>query len=65
MTNKSPLDYLNELRLKSAAEALKANNKLSVTDIGFEMGFRSSQYFSRRFSEYFGMSPSKYRKQQF
>lgn len=62
LTNKSPIVYLNHLRLNNAARALEFRNGVSITDICFDCGFGSSQYFSRRFSEYFGQSPKEYRK---
>ena len=63
LSNKSPMMFLNELRLKLAAQDLEHKLDHSITDICFDCGFGSSQYFSRRFSEHFGMSPRAYRKQ--
>ncbi|WP_417247632.1 AraC family transcriptional regulator [Celeribacter sp.] len=63
VTNKTPIEYLNELRLESAAQQLRDATTKPITDIGFEAGFGSSQYFSRKFSEYYGMSPRTYRHQ--
>lgn len=63
VTNKAPIEYLNELRLESAAQQLTELRTKSITDIGFETGFGSSQYFSRKFSEHFGCSPRAYRDQ--
>lgn len=61
VTNKSPIEYLNDLRLEAAAEQLREPGPASITQIGFDLGFNSSQYFSRQFSEYFGMSPRSFR----
>jgi len=63
VTNKSPIEYLNELRLESAAKQLKEMKTKPITDIGFETGFGTSQYFSRKFSEHYGVSPRTYRHQ--
>jgi AraC-like DNA-binding protein len=43
--------------------SLKNNNK-SITDIAFETGFGSSQYFARVFKGLVGMTPSEYRHQR-
>ncbi|MBN9435207.1 MAG: helix-turn-helix domain-containing protein [Bosea sp.] len=34
---------------------------LSITDIAYATGFRSSQYFSLQFRRYFLTTPSRYR----
>ncbi|MCP4385683.1 MAG: AraC family transcriptional regulator [Hyphomicrobiales bacterium] len=62
LTNRSPIDYLNGLRLESAATELIREPDRSITDVCFQTGFNSSQYFSRRFSEFFGVPPRQYRK---
>jgi AraC family transcriptional regulator, L-rhamnose operon regulatory protein RhaS len=62
ITNQSPMTRLNNLRLEHAAELLISDPSLSVTDICFESGFNSSQYFSRKFLERFGLPPREYRK---
>ncbi len=64
VTNKAPIEYLNELRLENAAWQLTEVSDKSITDIGFEAGFGSSQYFSRKFSEHFGISPRSFRDQK-
>ena len=59
--NTSAMDYLNECRLDRAAQQLKKNRAASVTEIAFENGFNSSQYFATVFYQKFGMTPSRYR----
>lgn len=53
-------DYITMLRMEKAKEMLW-NTKKSITDIAIEMGYSSSQYFSKVFNEYVGMSPRKFR----
>ena len=57
----SPLHYLNEFRLKKAAERL-SRETLSVTRIAGDVGFADPSYFSRLFRRSYGMSPREYRR---
>jgi len=58
----SPSDYAQRLRIKRCCQRLIGTGE-SVTDIAFEFGFGSSQYFSRVFKKYLGTTPSDYRNQ--
>ena len=62
LTNTSPLDYLNRCRLDCAASRLTEATQESVTDIAFECGFTSSQYFATQFKKHFGCSPRAFRR---
>ena len=55
----SPGEYQQQLRLKSAAEAIRSGK--SVTMACYEVGFNDLSHFSRRFSQFFGCSPSQFR----
>lgn len=55
----SPIDDLLNARIEKAASLLKYSNK-SVTEIAGECGFSSLHYFSRKFKEKTGLSPSAY-----
>ena len=48
-------------RLQKAHDLLK-NSKLTVAEIGYQVGFRDPAHFSRSFSQYFGIAPSETRK---
>ena len=58
----TPLQYLNSLRLHTAAEALLIAEGASgsVTDIARMCGFREPLYFSRMFKKKYGLSPTYY-----
>lgn len=58
----TPLQYLNNLRLQTAAEALLKAEGISgsVTDIARMCGFREPLYFSRMFKKKYGLSPAHY-----
>ena len=57
----SPRSYLERLRLTRARQALEMTTR-KVSVIAAETGFTSPFYFSLRFKEWIGMSPSEYRQ---
>lgn len=62
ITNQTPQQHLNQLRLEAAATELKERPEKSVTDIAFDRGFSTSQYFSTAFRKAYGVTPREYRK---
>ena len=61
ITNMSPIQYLNYLRIKQAKIMLDEPSK-TVTEIAFACGFSSSQYFNRLFKTATRLTPMEYRK---
>lgn len=59
-TGLTPNDYLLRYRVQRAQEMLAASDQ-AITDIALAAGFSSSQYFSRVFRKYAGLTPSEYR----
>lgn len=57
----TPGSYIMQRRLESAAQRLLMEPYLSVTSIAYASGFTDSAYFTRRFHERYGQSPSEYR----
>lgn len=55
----SIFSYYQEFRMKEAARLLK-EEKLSVSDVGYELGFTNLSHFSRVFKEHIGMKPKQY-----
>lgn len=62
ITNMTPIQYLNFLRLKAAAELLGNNPRMDIQHIAYDCGFTSSQYFATIFKKLHGISPKDYRK---
>jgi AraC-like DNA-binding protein len=60
-TGTSVLTYVNSLRVTAACMDLTTTAK-SVTAIAFDAGFNDSNYFSRCFKNFTGLSPQDYRK---
>lgn len=56
----SPLEYLNQFRIRHASELLRHTN-LSVKEIGGRVGFEDANYFSRLFRQKSGMGARVYR----
>jgi len=61
-TNKSPHQYMLRLRIERSKELLK-DFRLSVLDVGLEVGFRNQQHFATVFRNSVGVPPSAYRTQ--
>jgi AraC-like DNA-binding protein len=64
ITNQTPPKYLMRCRLEQAARLLCSCAERTVTDVAFECGFESSQYFANVFHREFGCAPSDYRLRQ-
>jgi AraC-like DNA-binding protein len=61
ITNQSPMQYLNQCRVYFACKLLTGHRELNITNIAFQCGFSSSQYFASVFRKVTGMSPRTYR----
>jgi AraC family transcriptional regulator len=61
-TNQSPHQYMLRLRVERSKELL-ADSRLSVLDVGLEVGFRNQQHFATVFRNSVGLPPSVYRTQ--
>ena len=60
-TNKTFVQFLNEYRIGKAC-VLLVENKLSVTEIWYELGFNSSSNFNKIFKKIYQCTPMEYRK---
>lgn len=54
----SPLQYMNELRLKKAMSLLK-KREYSMSEIADRVGFTDYNHFGRQFRKYYGCAPSE------
>lgn len=59
-TGDSVLEMFLKLRLRHAAQLLR-HTTLPVSEVAEKVGFRSPFYFTKQFTSYYGVSPSKYR----
>jgi AraC-like DNA-binding protein len=56
-------DYINELRVAHAKQAMLKNPQQAIIDIAFESGYNSKNSFYNAFKRHTGMTPSDYRRQ--
>jgi len=61
-TGRTPANFYNRLLLDRAQDLLR-NHKLSVKEIGYELGFKTSSHFNTAFRRELGVSPLEYRRQ--
>jgi ligand-binding sensor domain-containing protein/AraC-like DNA-binding protein len=59
LTGMSPVEYIRSLRMKKAATLL-SENKYTVSEVMYKVGFSSSSYFAKCFQAEFGKSPKEY-----
>jgi len=60
-TGETFLDYLNLVRIRKAEELLLQSN-LSIYEVAYQVGFNSTNYFSKLFKRIAGKQPSEYRQ---
>jgi DNA-binding response OmpR family regulator len=59
ITGMTANDFVKSLRLKKATELLQ-ENRHTVYEIAYMVGYESSKYFSREFKKQFGKTPTEY-----
>jgi len=64
ISNCTPMVYINRIRLGEAAKRLKATQTVSATEIAYECGFSSAQYFTTVFKRHFGKTPQAFRNEK-
>ena len=57
--NITPKKYINDLKLAKSKLLIK-ENKYTISEIAFMLGFSSIHYFSRAFTQHYEISPSEY-----
>lgn len=57
----TPNEFILNARLKRAAELLKNNPELQITEIAYQTGFNSLRYFRHCFKASFNQTPQEYR----
>ena len=61
LTGYAPAQYLHRVRFEKSCELLR-NTTRSITEIAFDCGYASSQYFSEAFKKQACITPSEYRR---
>ena len=60
-TGMSPIAFLQNVRLRHAADLLKNSNS-RISEIAYQCGFNDSNYFTKIFTAHYSVSPAMYRK---
>ncbi|HZG76890.1 MAG TPA: helix-turn-helix domain-containing protein [Paenibacillus sp.] len=60
-TGESALETLTKLRLQKSCRLLELTSRL-VSEVAADVGFPSPFYFTRKFKEHYGVSPTAYRR---
>ncbi len=63
ITNCTPVDYLIRLRIERAAKIMEENSSTRIIDVAVGTGFWNSSYFSRKFKNIMGITPTDYLKE--
>ncbi|HTR40259.1 MAG TPA: AraC family transcriptional regulator [Pseudomonadales bacterium] len=63
LTGDTPSRLLNRFRVRLSQQPLRSGHR-TITEIAFNSGFSSSQYFSRIFKNIIGITPSQYRQRR-
>lgn len=59
-TGRSPIQYLQQVRIENARELLKTSN-LSIAEVAYSVGYPDNSYFSALFKKQISLSPKEYR----
>lgn len=59
LTNQSARDFIKTIRLKQAAELL-TQQKITISEVAYALGFNNLSHFSNTFKEFYGISPKEY-----
>lgn len=63
LTGSTPSEFLRNIRLRHAEQLLR-ESQLTVSEVAYRVGFNNPRYFSKHFTEMFGMPPSQYVKEK-
>lgn len=58
----SPIDYINEERIKFSKQILSKENNIQIRNVAFKSGFNSVSYFNRQFKKHELIKPSQFKK---
>ncbi|MDD4604437.1 MAG: AraC family transcriptional regulator [Bacteroidales bacterium] len=62
LTNETINAFIQRIRIEKAAQQLKNDEGVSISEIAYKCGFGSAAHFSRTFRKYFGLTAQEFRK---
>ena len=60
LTGETPVSFIRKQRLQRAAVLLK-QDRFTVSEVMYQVGFSSASYFTKSFTKEFGVSPKEYK----
>lgn len=60
-SGKTPIEFIRSIRLHRAVELLK-DSRYNVSEVAYQVGFNNPKYFTKYFTDEYGMLPSVYRE---
>jgi signal transduction histidine kinase/DNA-binding response OmpR family regulator/streptogramin lyase len=63
LTNQSSTEFIRTIRLKKAAQLISEQG-LNINEVYWKVGFNNRGYFTRSFTDIFGVSPSEYKRKK-
>ena len=60
LTGMTTSDFIKDIRLRQAAELLKADKNITISEVAYSVGFGQPKYFSTCFKKKYGVLPSEY-----
>lgn len=63
MTGLTPLDFIHNIKMKRACMMLQ-NQQMNISEVAYAVGFNNPKYFSKRFKDEFGITPSEFAARQ-
>ncbi len=63
LTGQNPKEFIRDIKMNKAADLLR-DQKYSVSEIAYLIGFPNAKYFSTAFKKYYGMTPSMFVKKE-
>jgi AraC family transcriptional regulator len=63
ITNETLNSYIGRKRIEKAASVLIRKKEVTITELSLQYGFNSNSSFTRAFKNFYGISPTEFRKQ--
>ncbi|MBQ9232101.1 MAG: response regulator [Prevotella sp.] len=60
LTGETPVNFIRKQRMSRAAVLLK-QDRFTISEVMFQVGYNSASYFTKSFTKEFGVSPKEYR----
>jgi AraC-like DNA-binding protein len=60
VTGTTPSEFIRTIRLQHAEQLLRQSQQ-GVSEIAYQVGFNNPRYFSKYFTEMYGVTPSQYK----